>query len=197
MRPVLVSPPAQRPIEPEAVIANVETLADAAPSVIGVLIDAAVSHLDGWSGTLGRCLVEQTWKVTYGSPACRLLIPFRDLIAVTSVKVAGQDIPTASFTVRDCAEGHRLSPIAAWPIGEVTIEFTAGYGGAEQVPAAIKQAITLMVTNLYAQASEDGRSRSFTVDGAFTEAFNSPEQQGAQSNAAVRMLLAPFQLIAI
>lgn len=197
MRPVLVSPPAQRPIEPETVITNVETLTDAAPAVIGMLIDAAVSHLDGWSGALGRCLVEQTWKVTYGSPACRLLLPFRDVLEVKTVKVGGGDMPSSSYAVTEGCDGFRVSPIAAWPIGEVTIEFTAGYGGADQVPAAIKQAITLMVTNLYAQASEDGRSRSFTVDGAFSEAFNSPEQQGAQSNAAVRMLLAPFQRMAI
>ena len=49
---------------------------------IGELIDAAVAHLDGWRGVLGRCIMSQTWAVDYEDSGT-LVLPMPDVSSVT------------------------------------------------------------------------------------------------------------------
>lgn len=79
---------------------------------------AAEGHLDGPFGTLGRCLVDQTWQASLAEGEA-----FR------------QPLIDARDEVRD--------DLAR------TVTFTAGFGGPEDVPWAIKAAILLHVGTLY------------------------------------------------
>ena len=201
MPPVLVTAPTERPISAEQVLACAETLEGVSSATVEALIDAAVSTLDGWSGILGRCLVEQTWAVESRSCAGRVRIPFLDVIEVTKVGLDGELVsPDGYRTYRD-ALGTIIelqSGAASLSTGEgLTVTFTAGYGAPDKVPAAIKQAIVLMVVGMHAQSSADGRLRSFAVEAAFSEGYNSPEQQVAANAKAVDTLLAPFRRMAV
>jgi hypothetical protein len=45
---------------------------------IAALLAAAVAHLDGWRGALGRCILTQSWRVDYDDEGTHLL-PFPDV----------------------------------------------------------------------------------------------------------------------
>lgn len=198
MRPILVTAPAALPIEANDVIARAPSLASADPDVVTALIEAAVSHLDGWSGILGRCLVAQTWKV---EPCAhdwdRYRLPFPQVLAISSVKVDGSVLAEADYALRQDATGWYVAPLVTWPTGDVAIEFTAGYGSPDDVPAAIKQAIVMMVAGMYATTEANGGLRSFEVHGTFTRQFNSPEMVDGVRTKAVDMLLAPFRRMSV
>ena len=51
---------------------------------IAALLAAAVAHLDGWRGALGRCILTQSWRVDYDDEGTHLL-PFPDVSTVTAV----------------------------------------------------------------------------------------------------------------
>ena len=55
---------------------------------IAALLAAAVAHLDGWRGALGRCILTQSWRVDYDDEGTHLL-PFPDVSTVTAVDATG------------------------------------------------------------------------------------------------------------
>ncbi|ASY56485.1 Gene Transfer Agent (GTA) ORFG06 [Sinorhizobium sp. CCBAU 05631] len=133
-------------------------------AVVTALIDAAISHLDGWSGVLGRCLINQGWRMSLSDwPACRFIrLPFPDVSAAT-VKYydpdnAEQAVSMSFVTRLEDERGTliRFSDEFAFPSvfddrgDSVQVEFTAGYGAnSTDVPQAIRTAILLMVAHWY------------------------------------------------
>ena len=61
-RPVLVTPPAETPVSRTEAKAHLRVDGTGDDDLIDGLIDAAVAHLDGYTGILGRCMVTQTWR---------------------------------------------------------------------------------------------------------------------------------------
>jgi uncharacterized phiE125 gp8 family phage protein len=127
------------------------------------LVNAATSHLDGWSGTLGRALVEQTWEVTLDAfPVGAIHLPLGDVIAVVSVvydDTAGdeQTVPPTDYVLDNRSLDGWVVPVSgvSWPdtldaVNAVRVRYTAGYGAASAVPAAIKHAILMLVAHWYA-----------------------------------------------
>lgn len=127
------------------------------------LVQAATAHLDGWSGTLGRALVEQTWEVTLDAfPVGAIHLPLGDVIAVVSVKyddTAGdeQTVSSTDYVLDNRSLDGWVVPVAAvsWPdtldaVNAVRVRYTAGYGAASAVPAAIRHAILMLVAHWYA-----------------------------------------------
>lgn len=93
-RPVLVTPPALTPVslaeakmhlrvaeydEEGAVIAGDDD------GLIAAYIDTAVSYLDGWTGILGRCLVEQTWRQDFDGFCTALKLPLSPVMEIVSI----------------------------------------------------------------------------------------------------------------
>lgn len=133
-------------------------------TLLGVLVQAATDHLDGWTGILGRCIVSQDWRQDFGCwPACRdLRLPFHD---VTSVVVKYSDTNDADQTVSDSlyetlsdARGAfvRLRETFDAPAfndqrsDPIRVSFTSGFGAPDAVPAAIKVAIMMLAAHWYA-----------------------------------------------
>lgn len=132
--------------------------------LIGAMIAAAVSHLDGPTGILGRCLVTQTWRQDFSAWPCdgfRLPVPdvHPESVVITYLDSDGAAQTVAAelyetiedaigaavyfhdeFTV-PAVKGDRRAPI--------TITFAAGFGAADDVPGAIKSALLLIVGDLY------------------------------------------------
>ena len=159
-------------------------------TLIDALISAAISHLDGYSGVLGRALVTQTWQQDFSGFCAKMRLPVGNLIEVTEVTYydasnAEQTLDAAVYaTFADSLGPYvALKPDQTWPSiytrsDAVRVTWTAGYGAAASVPAAIKQAALLLVSHWY-----DNRS-GVAVGETPTE-----------MPLAVNSLLAPFRRV--
>lgn len=125
------------------------------------LITAAVAHIDGHSGILGRCLVEQTWRQDYPYWRSIFRLPFPDVSSVT-VKYydASNVLTTVSPSLYSLLADERGAYI--WFNSDFTeptlyddrqdavqVTLVAGYGDPEDVPEAIKSAIKMLVAHWY------------------------------------------------
>lgn len=131
-------------------------------TVITALIAAAVDHLDGWTGILGRALVKQSWRQDFAGFGClRLQVgPVARVETITYFDGGNQTqtLPDTSYVMRTDLRGSYvdLPPNGFWPAAymrpdAVTVTYEAGTDAAS-VPAAIKTAIMLMVANWYQNA---------------------------------------------
>lgn len=158
--PVLVTPPAERPLTLAEVKAHLRVDHDEEDALIGGLLDAAVSHLDGWRGILGRCLVTQTWRQDFAGWA-DLWLPFPDVQGATVTyrdgAGAAQTVDTGDVLVEPWGGRYGVRFVSGWGFpalltggaAPVSVTVTAGFGGAEDVPWALKAAILLHVGTLY------------------------------------------------
>lgn len=177
LRPVLVTPPAETPVSLAQVKAHLRIEPDdtSEDALLGALIAAAVSYLDGWTGILGKCLVTQSWAQTFRSFPCD---PFRLALGpvqtITSVKYfdasnVQQTYPSGNYDKFTDALGTflRLGAGFSWPglygrSDAVVVTYACGYGDADAVPGAIKQAMLLLIGHWY-------QRRENVVDGQVSE----------------------------
>lgn len=176
-RPVLVTAPAEAPVTPAEAKAWLRVDHDDEDELITSLVAAAVAHLDGYSGILGRAMVNQTWRQDFGCwPGDRVLrLPFPDVSSVT-VKYRDEDDveQTVNATLYELLEDARgayvrlkdsfTAPALADDRSEpVQVTLVAGYGAdADAVPGALKQAIKQLVAYWY-------ENREAVSPGAMTE----------------------------
>ncbi|NOV15880.1 hypothetical protein E5S70_07235 [Ensifer adhaerens] len=177
LRPIRTSAPVAKPVSLEEARQHCRADATDDDAVISAFIDAAITHLDGWSGVMGRCIINQGWRLNAADwPACGvILLPFPDVSAAT-VKYLDDDgveqtVDVALFdrledergTIIRFRDSFTYPSIANDRADGVRVEFTAGYGAtAVDVPAAIRIAILLMVAHWYA-------NRETATDGVLSE----------------------------
>lgn len=143
-------------------------------TLLPLLIGAVAAHIDGPQGLLGRAIVEQSWDLSIDRfPYCgeTIELPLPPLISVDSISYVAADgtTQTLSASVYQVfgAGGLGKAQIAeaygkSWPSTRnvreaVTIRFTCGYAPSNasppdygaNVPKPIKQAIAMMVADLY------------------------------------------------
>lgn len=173
MKPILVTPPAEPAVSLAELRAHVRVgaIITEDDSVLQGFISAAVAHLDGYSGILGRCLVAQEWSQGYCGWAAHLLLPFPDVSAATITYLdadgASQTVPSAQYEiVRGHLGDHILFKSAfTWPeldsdaFHPVSVQFTAGYGAAADVPWALKVAIMQLAAHWYENREAVGDAR--------------------------------------
>lgn len=142
MRLSLVTPPAELPVTLAELKAQVVAEYDHEDLLLQHYLDAAVSHLDGWHGVLGRCLVTQTWRADITRLGESIALPFPD-IQIVSADFTDQSGGVMAYEWHESLARPALMLRGGWGRpGSVT--FTAGFGPASVVPAAIKQAILLL-----------------------------------------------------
>lgn len=160
LAPVRTIAPASEPVTLEQVKAHLRVDSNDENTLIAALVSAAVSHLDGWSGILGRCLVSQTWRQDFCSFA-NLKLPFPNVqsvvIAYTDQNGVPQTVAGTNYHIVNEHCGSRIMlaeggafPAAANQPDAVRVTFVAGYGAADAVPAGLKVAILLHIGHLYA-----------------------------------------------
>lgn len=158
--PVLVTPPTALPVSLQQAKVHCRVDSGDEDDLIEGLIGAAVSHLDGYTGILGRCLMEQTWRQDFDRFARCMRLPLQasSLSSVTYRNAAGQVITIAdtNYGLKSDALGSYLRfengysfPSGLYEAGAVTVNFKSGAIAAEGVPKAICQAILLMVGHWY------------------------------------------------
>lgn len=151
-------------------------------ALLEAYVGAATAHFDGWTGVLGRCLINQQWRIGLGAwPACRTIrLPFPD---VSAAAVVYSDADDAEQTV-DAAlveRGHdalgaflRLKDDFSAPtlyddrLDPVRVTFTAGFGAAAtDVPQPLRVAIMMLAAHWYETREAAGEAMAsvpFGVD---------------------------------
>jgi len=165
MKPVRTVAPGLAPVSLAEAKAHLRIDFTDDDTLISALIDAATAHVDGYTGILARALVTQTWQQDFCDwPGDRVLrLPLAPVASVSSVKYfdsANTEITvaeTGNYALLEDARGPYIkftSDFAAPALFDerddrIGVTFVAGYGGAAEVPAAIRAAVLLIVGDLY------------------------------------------------
>lgn len=188
----LVTAPANQPITLTDAKAHLVVEHDDHDSLIEIYVAAAVSHVDGPRGFLGRALIDQTWDYYLDafpgdcSGDLAIKLPLPPLIEVVGLFYSDDNgnetelTEDVDFIVDDVSEPARLIAVASWPTAgdrpnAVRVRFRAGYIDAsvspaeDNVPRGIRAALLLIVGELYGHRTEsvDGTispPASFTVE---------------------------------
>ncbi|MGU3577091.1 head-tail connector protein [Brucellaceae bacterium C25G] len=186
MKPIRVTPPKVKPVTLDELkeAARVDFTDD--NRILEAYLDAAIDHLDGWSGVLGRAIIDQEWQINASVwPSYGIVLPFGDVSAATIkyVGVSGDELtlPDSAYEVVETATGSMLRfrrdfdrpALAGDRSDAVHITFTTGYGAdASKVPPSIKVAIMLLATHWYenreATSGIDVRKLPLAVDALIT-----------------------------
>ncbi|MCV0396958.1 MAG: head-tail connector protein [Rhizobiaceae bacterium] len=183
--PVRTSPPAETPVSLTEVKAHCRVDHDDDDAVLTALLNAAVSHLDGWTGILGRAMVTQSWRQEFAGFGC-LRLPVGPVASIASITYYDADneqqtLADSLYVLRHNALGAYvdLKPDQNWPgtyprVDAVSVTYVAGTVAAD-VPAALKAAIMLLVSHW-------NEHREAVTEGAMTEL-----------PMAVNALIAPYR----
>lgn len=162
--PIRTEAPTELPVslaEAKAQLQIDATVSDWDDLLTGML-NAAVAYVDGWSGVLGRCLVTQTWEARFECFEAEFDLPFPDVSAVvvkyydTSNTLQTYSSSNYQLVQESCGSEVSVYLTSTWPATSlnredvVVITMTVGYGAATAVPAAIKQAILMIVGHWFA-----------------------------------------------
>lgn len=148
LSPTLVTPPTGEVVTLEEAKVHLRQDNDAEDTLIQAMIDAAVNHIDGFTGTLGRAIMTQTWSQEYDGFSGDLVLPLVPVASVTSVAYDATTF-TAYRLLRDGrGDFLRVNDDTSWPstVGPVVVTFVAGE---TTPPSAIKAAVLLHVGTLY------------------------------------------------
>ncbi|TDQ63576.1 putative phiE125 gp8 family phage protein [Maritalea mobilis] len=164
LKPVLDTAPAVKLVSVAEAKANSRVDHSDEDDLIGDLIDAAIAHMDGYAGVLGRCMVNQTWQqkfTTWGGRRC-LRLPFPDVSSVTITYFDESNVEqTVSSSLHEIIDDEKSSivyfkdsftkpSLYSDMAAPITVEFVAGYGAAaSDVPLALKRACLLLVSHWY------------------------------------------------
>lgn len=190
--PILVIAPVLKPVSVAEAKAHLRVTVSDEDTYIGTLIDAAIAHLDGWTGQLGQAICSQTWRDDHDdfSSSMRLnLYPVQSVSSVKYIDTNGdeQTIDAANYSVLKI-EGHyyvvfkssyTFPALSVTEIPAVKIEYVAGY---TTPPAAICHAIKLMLGAWY-------ENREETVIGVSVARL--------PDSVAINALLAPYRRIGV
>lgn len=164
-RPILTTPPAELPVDVDLCKQHSVVDYDDDDQLIEGYIHAACGILDGFSGRLGRCIINQTWQVQRVRFERVFHLPVPDVstveISCTLTTDEAFTVPAASVLVEPVATGTniRFKRDFSFPAlaadTSVSVRFTAGFGGAADVPWPLKVAIMQIVAHLH--DDRDGR----------------------------------------
>lgn len=130
-------------------------------AMLAGLITAAISHLDGYSGVIGRCLVSQTWNQPVQLWGAKIALPFPSCASVVityeDVNASSQTLDAAKYEVIEGA----ISTYIAWRDAfddpstntdketPINVQFVSGYGDETTIPKPIWVAALMMIAHWY------------------------------------------------
>jgi len=177
---------------------------DADDAIVEGLISSAVETLDGPSGTLGRCLMPQTWRQSFAGFCERLPLPVPvntvSEIAYLDSDGAMQIIDRACYNLVDAAGLPYVTRAKgyAWPATPeadralVFVTFSAGY---ETFPNPLKQAILLDVRRSYGVVKANADLRKEVVEGVGSREWDVAGSLDSKIGDLIERLLLPYRRI--
>lgn len=162
----LVTPPAEVAVSLARLKGHARVLHDGEDTDLQGYLDAAIQSMDGPRGLLGRCLVTQTWRQDYDGWADMFRLPVPDVasVEVTYIDAAGstQTVATDQYQLENRVEAAVVRlldgftrPALGVESKSVSITLTAGFGGADEIPAPLVSAILILARHL--SADREGR----------------------------------------
>lgn len=157
--------PAETPVSLTVAKAHLRVLHASEDALIERLIKVATEHVEN---KISRSLVTRTLKLSLDTfpwghePVALRAPPVTEIVSVKYWPLSGAEVTLNADDYQLVRDGvsAELSPApgASWPTTSgrrraVTIEYTAGYGDAEDVPQSIVHAILLLVEHLYQNRS--------------------------------------------
>jgi uncharacterized phiE125 gp8 family phage protein len=154
----LNTPPGEEPVTLAQAKAWLKVETDDEDALIAALIPAARARAE-WH--TGRAFVTQGWTLWLDRITDCIELPLLPLVSVVSVTLyAPDDSALVLSQYRVDVAGGRVFLKGAHPglraRDAAAIAFTAGYGGAADVPAAIASAILLLVAQIYEHRGDQG-----------------------------------------
>lgn len=165
----LIAGPASEPVTLTEAKMHLRLAVDAAgaeaytneDSRINVIISTARQMVEAYSR---RQLINQTWNVYLDRfPSCvNIILPLSPVSDVASIAYTDANGDAATFTdfaFDDYADRIRLNYGESWPTiypqSDVIVQCTCGYGAsADDVPESFKQAMLLIIGDLYRNTEE-------------------------------------------
>jgi len=162
---VLTTPPAVEPVTLDEAKAHLRVDTNGDDALIARLIASARERAEA---VTGRAFIAQGWTLALDAwPASRtIVLPKPPLVSVASVTLADRAgdasvLDADAYIVDTAAARIVLKSTSALPAtlaeaNAVAVAFTAGYGAdADDVPAAIRQAILAIVAELYEKRGDE------------------------------------------
>lgn len=182
---ILDTAPATDPVTLAEVKAHIRVDHADEDASIADMILAATHRFDGRDGSLGLCLITQSWTLTLDAFTAEIAIPLppcQSIDAITYVDPGGvpQTLDAGAYQVfgLGSTDGAKVRPAygTSWPAirnqpDAVAITFTAGFGdNPGDVPEPIRTAIKMRVGHLY-----ENRESVVIGTGYNTETPDGPE----------------------
>lgn len=178
-----IAAPAETPISLAEVKAQIRVDHADEDTYITSLIDAATGFVDA-QGVLGRAMVTQGWSQAYQNPPSQVSLHILPAQSLEAVKYYDEnnDIQTATLADYELvSEAYcaYVQPVSgkSWPTAydrpdAVIIEYTAGYGDASDVPAAVKHGMLMLVAHWYQNRETVVFGTPNTLPMGFTDLLN-------------------------
>lgn len=139
--PFLVTGPTVAPLTLLDVKEHLRVTDEAQDATISSLMGAAIGHLDGFCGVLGRAIMPQTWAQEWDDGSQTLLIAMPDASEIV-VKADGTVVSALNYSIKRSFSG--LSIILDGVSGDtIRVEYVCGMGAAMLETA--RQIIKLLV----------------------------------------------------
>lgn len=158
----ILAPPAEEPVSLAEAKAFLRVTHDAEDALIGRLVTAARQRIEA---ELGLALVEtgftetlDAWALTRTGAARLSRGP---LLSVEEIRVDGEVLDEDRYAARLATRPGLVAPDGAGlpnpqsVHGGVEIDFTAGFGAAEDVPAPLCQAILVLAAHAYEHREDE------------------------------------------
>jgi uncharacterized phiE125 gp8 family phage protein len=176
-RPILITPPAESPVTLDEVKAQATVDFADDDTLLTGLRDAAVAHMDGFRGVLGRAMVTQTWQVQRAAWLREICLPVPDVsaVAITYADAGGAEqtvaaentavLPVASGTLVHLSDDFSLPTLESGNPAPIKVQFTCGFGASSDVPASLKLAVKALAATWYeTRTSQPGEALPLGVD---------------------------------
>lgn len=156
----LITPPAAKVVAVADLCQQLRVTSSDEWALIEALELAAVAHLDGWKGVLGRAIRPQVWKQEFDAWGyLRLAMPDVSAITVTALDSNGAAVTATRADLRVDASGPYV--ITEGPsVDRVFVQFTCGMQ-TQQIPA-VQAAVRMMVAHWF-------NRRETAVEGQMSE----------------------------
>lgn len=157
----LITPPAELPVSTDQLRGHLWTIypEKTTDDYLTLLIKAAVSHIESITW---RRLISQTWRLYLDAwPDVSIMLPYGVVSSIESVRwldSGGTDhLLTDGTDYLSAVNGAepQVLPVDHWPTGElfdvdsIRVDFVAGFGGADDVPADLRHAILMLAAHWY------------------------------------------------
>lgn len=160
MTPELVTPPVGQVVSIDELRAHLRVDGTDEDALIASLQDAAVGHLDGWRGVLGRAILPQTWRQAFdGWGTLRLALPDVTDVTVTYTDAAGDEQPATTSDLQRDYRGPYV--VAAGPdTARVTVTYVCAMP-VEQLPV-VQAVVKMLVAHWFQHREAAGPSMAET-----------------------------------